>query len=242
MKKTISVLTAFSSSIGMFAVATSSSASVLGITDIGLSPDPGGSTIVDTTLITSFTTSNGTYSGLQGAVTSTANGTAYYGPDSVTVGDSSILGLDVSTGFANFVTNDVGFGQVVDTAEAFFMTEFLYGGSQDDVTIVPLDLAGNPIGDFSLSIAYTAWGAGLDAQHIRGSGINFTGNVRGIAFQLEDFEGTGTLSGVAGLRINSANADPSVIGYATAIPEAGSCALIGGWLAFAAMTLRRRLK
>ncbi|MEM7627709.1 MAG: PEP-CTERM sorting domain-containing protein [Planctomycetota bacterium] len=74
----------------------------------------------------------------------------------------------------------------------------------------------------------------------------------GVAFDVEDFTGTGVLSGVAGLRITPLDLDPSVssaegnldlvtIGFNTnAVPEPASGALL--LFGFAALASRRRLR
>lgn len=233
--------------VGVFGcwIPGNASAAVLGITDMVLSPDPGTGTITNSTLITSFSTSLGTYTDLQGAVTSSGTLNPYWGNTStVFPGQGSLTGsygLDVAYGSLG-ISTDVGYGTNVDSAAVFFMTDAQTGTQQDDVTILPLDMNGNPIGDFSLSLFEADWGAGLDLFHMRASGVNVSNaRIRGITFSLSDFSGTGILSGVYGLRVTSPNADPSVIGYAvTAIPEPSSYALVAA--GFLLLACQRRMR
>ncbi|WP_269522735.1 hypothetical protein [Coraliomargarita parva] len=240
-------------SFAVFAgLASSVSGAVLGISDMTFSPDPGdtiGAGVVD---ITSYAADGVVYSGLQGP-TSNFSGTSipstvFYGQggaqDPVYEGGNSLLGLNVTSGFANVDVNfDLSFGQVVDSAAAFFMTEVLIGGD-DAITVVPLDLSGNVIGDYSISITEAQWGAGLLDQKISVSGT--IGSIRGVSFLLSDFDGTfGDLSTIAGLRIvGSTGADLTTIGYATTatpIPESASVAFLLGGIGLLVTAVRRRL-
>jgi hypothetical protein len=231
-----------------FGLVASTSGEVLGITDMTFSPDPGDALNDGTINISSFSTSTGTYSGLQGPTTSTISGTSYYGWDPSTgdtgasEGTDSLLGLNVSTGlFGSGTITAVNFGQVVDTDAVFFLTEFLASGANDDtITLVALDIKGEVIGDYSLSILEMDWGEAVLSQNIAGAG-NFSGYIRGVSFLLSDFVGTtGDLSTIAGLSIiSNSGADISVIGFAT-VPEPASVALLLAGFALLATGMRRR--
>ena len=164
-------------------------------------------------------------------------------------GSDSLLGLDVSTGLDNAISVDAFFGTTLNKAGApgldndIFITE-LFG--DDSIVVFPLNEKGNRIGDFKLEINSGTgnslfddknnfvpdindignWGdTGTDLT----SFIDFTSgnlfddiNLVGVAFDLSDFQGTGTLTNVAGVRIQGTGVnsglgsiDLGVIGYNT---------------------------
>jgi hypothetical protein len=180
-------------------------------------------------------------------------------------GSDSLLGLDVSNGVDNAITLDAFFGAtladagVPGLANDIFLTE-LFG--DDSIRILPLDEKGNPIKDFELAINsgtgnFLFDNKGNFVPHINDIGnwgdtntdltlsIDFTSgnvfddiNLVGVAFDLSDFQGTGTLTGVAGLRIQGTyvnsgqgSIDLGIIGYntaAVAVPEPASLVGIFG--------------
>lgn len=170
-------------------------------------------------------------------------------------GGDSLVGLDVSHGVDNAVTADVFFGNILKNigapgpANDIFITE-LFG--DDSIRVLPLDKKGNPIGDFELAINSGVGGFIADPRYdffiptdigdwgntgsdltllIDSTGGNVFDNIKlvGVAFDLSDFQGTGELTDVAGLRIQGTsvnngrgNIDLGVIGYntiAVAVPE-----------------------
>ncbi len=229
------VLTAFTSPAAM--------ATLVGITavtwDVAVS-----SPIVEDANLTSITAGATTYTVLTGAtsavgVTSPTLSTPFYaasGTDPGT-GVGAILdgsGLRATSG-TNGIGNgvDVGFGQNVDGLN-LFLIDF---GGQDNITIHPLDSAGNLIGDFALA---TTSGDGTDFSPPNLSVIGVatvTSQLRGIVFNTSDFTGTGTLTGVEGIRLLGAGLDLNAVGIA-AVPEPSSLALV--LIGACGMALRRR--
>ncbi|MGF1494406.1 MAG: PEP-CTERM sorting domain-containing protein [Microcoleaceae cyanobacterium] len=114
-------------------------------------------------------------------------------------------------------------------ANDFFLIDII---GDDAVELQPIDAAGNVIGDFALQLASGPGGnnfansdlgdfglTGLDLSLFleNGSNIGLAEEtviddvpLAGIAFDIEDFTGTGTLSGLSGLRITPLDPDPSV--------------------------------
>ncbi len=217
----------------------SASASILTITDGAFTPDQ--DPVRNTAIVNSYTTSAGTVSTLAGAssITGTFETSGSYGPSTIrnvwgldgteVDGTPSVVGLDAAVGLANATQVNAQFGLeitgAVGNANDFFILEVT---GNDAITVVPLDASGNPIGDFSLSITTGGWGD-VVGYGFRGNSINPNSTtIGGVAFDLEDFIGTGTLTGVTGLR-TSGSLDALVIGYntAAAIPEPASLALLG---------------
>jgi len=218
----VALLTAFTSP---------AQAAVIGITavtwDVAVS-----SPIVEDASLTSVTAGT-TYTILTGAtsaagVTSATLGTPYYsasGTDPVT-GVAAIVdgsGLRATSG-TNGVGNgaDVFFGQNVDGLN-LFLIDF---GGQDNITIHPLDSGGSLIGDFALA---TTSGGDTDFSPPSISMIGaatVTSGLRGIVFNTSDFTGTGTLTGVEGIRLLGAGLDLNAVGIAAVIPEPSSLALL----------------
>lgn len=164
----------------------------------------------------------------------------YWGFESSEIdGVDSLLGLDVAHGIDNAETLDAFFGVTLaqngasGVANDIFLTD-LFG--DDSIRILPLNKDGIPIGDFQLSINSGPGEAIFDTNDIGQWGdtnldlslfIDFTSenlfddiNLTGVAFDLSDFEGTGQLIGVAGIRIEgtsinsgAGSLDVGVIGY-----------------------------
>lgn len=164
-------------------------------------------------------------------------------------GGNSLLGLDVSTGLDNAISVDAFFGNTLDQSGApgidndIFITDLL---GEDSVVVFPLDEEGNKIGDFKLEINTGQDNTFFDEQgnfapQINDSGdwgdtgidltasIDFTSSnifddvsLAGVAFDVSDFQGSGQLADVAGIRIqgtsvnsNTGSVDLGVIGYNT---------------------------
>ncbi len=174
-------------------------------------------------------------------------------------GSDSLLGLDVSNGLDNATTLDAFFGTTLNDAGApglandIFITD-LFG--DDSIRVLPLDKEGNPINDFELAINSGTGNFLFDNQGNFVPQINDIGdwgdtntdltifidrtsenvfddiNLAGVAFDLSDFQGTGILTGVAGVRIQGTyvnsgqgSIDTGIIGYNTAgvaVPEPSS--------------------
>ena len=161
-------------------------------------------------------------------------------------GADSLVGLDVSTGAVNINVANFFFGVVLLDAGA--------PGSGNDIFIVdvqttagatvrPIDANGNLIGDFTLTLTSSDFGTVPDAtaqlnwklngSHSSALNIGSPGNnipINGVGFDLSDFSGTGTLTGVAGVQVSGGGAlDPAVIGFNSegVIPEPASLGLVG---------------
>ena len=215
--------------------------------------------IGNTTTLLSFTTANGTESNLSGAVSvvSVTGGTdlnrnLWGNAGSEINGAASLTGLDVGHGAANINIANIFFGQTItgnpgDGNDLFIVDV----GSQDNVTTVrPIDALGNVIGDFSLTLLAASWiplpttTANFDAKINQtagsppnsGTGLNNL-FVRILAFDLEDFSGTGSLTGLAGIQIDGDRTlDPMVIGF---VPEPGTSLLLAAGLLGLARIRRR---
>lgn len=143
-------------------------------------------------------------------------------------GGDSLLGLDVASGLDNAITLDAFFGVTLDKAGApgpnndiFIIEQF----GDDSIIVFLLDEKGKLIGDFKLEINTGPGNSLFDDEgnfvpNINDIGdwgdtgydltafIDFTSgnlfddiNLVGVAFDLSDFQGTGRLTNVAGLRI-----------------------------------------
>ncbi len=108
----------------------------------------------------------------------------------------------------------------------------------DDVVVRPLS-SGSPIGDWTLTINPADYGALTDPFNITIAVGNL--QARGVTFTLNDFTGTGTLSGVTGLRFTDPNAtwDPVSVGVVI-VPEPAGFPLAGLGIGLAAWAARRR--
>jgi hypothetical protein len=108
----------------------------------------------------------------------------------------------------------------------------------DDVVVRPLS-SGSPIGDWTLTINPADYGALTDPFNITLAVGNL--QARGVTFTLNDFTGTGTLSGVTGLRFTDPNTtwDPVSVGVVI-VPEPAGFPLAGLGIGLAAWAARRR--
>jgi hypothetical protein len=163
-------------------------------------------------------------------------------------GDSSV-GLDVSNGIDDAISADVSFDTTLSEEGApgedndIFIVDLL---GDDSIVLFPLDEEGNRIGDFKLEINTGKGNFLLDEQgnfvnNVEDLGdwgdtgtdiaatVDFTSgttlddaNLVGVAFDIGDFQGTGTLDDVAGLRVQGTgvnsglgSVDLAAIGYNT---------------------------
>ena len=229
-------------------------AAVVGIT--GITPSPGTTAISGPYMVTGFTTGTGasavtttTIAGATSAavVAGSPSGQLtnnYFGRVSGTDENAASLnGLDVSTGVVNIGDAvNVVFGTTLlaegasGASNDLFITEF---GGSDQFTLSPIDASGSVIGNFSLTVQGSSFTIFAQIDSTTNASGNVGTDLRGIAFDLSDFVGTGTLSGVAGIRINSGGGDPGVVAFntqAVAVPEPTALAL----LAAAPLALLRR--
>ena len=139
---------------------------------------------------------------------------------------TNIFGLPNDIDFSLNTTVNVGDGQI------FYLVEHL---GNDTVTVEPMN-SGGVIAGWSLTLAPADYAAITTTAEYD---YNTQGNpLAGTTFDLSDFSGgTGTLTGVTGLRIDGGDAlDPAQLGVA-AVPEPATMSLLAiGGLAL----LRRR--
>ena len=253
-----SLTAALALSLGVIA-----NAAPLQITDISLSgsftagtPE----TITGDALVTAFTTSEGTFSGLVGA---TANAvTAQNSPYSIgtLVTDSNIAtsGLTVNNAANNFASGNFQFGLGsggFNASTRFFIIENtpVSSTSGDPTPVQLINASHTVVGSFSLSLiasnftntAATTTNTALSTVTYTSGTGNLVGKLGGVAFSLSDL-GVSDYSAIAsatGIRLVSANLlDPSVVGVysVSAVPEPSSYAAIAGLFGLALVGSRRR--
>jgi len=217
-------------------IATPASAAVVGITTVTWDPAVATPIVSDANL-TSITAGGTTYANLTAATSAatvdsgTLGGLLFYSGTAPANGLAAVTdGLNATTGSGNIGDGvNFFFGQNVDGANLFFVDI----GAADLTTVRPIDGAGNLIGDFTLS---TLSGGGTQFGSITLVGVA-TVAIRGVLFNTSDFSGTGSLTGVEGIRLAADNLDPMVVGIA-AVPEPSSAALL--LLGTLGMAMRRR--
>lgn len=130
----------------------------------------------------------------------------------------------------------------MDETSTFFLFEI---GGNDDITLEPIDSAGDTIGDYSLTISSYGSVDFTAARPNRSTGGVATNPAQtfGVSFVISDFSGTGDLSDFAGFAYDGLNgsgagddADLVLLG-GTVIPEPASLAGLG---LLGLLTLRRR--
>ncbi len=245
-------------------LSSTASAAVMGIDNATFDPGPPADSEdneADQTL-TSFDYDGETYTDLYGTTSADVTGTGghFYatgGTNPVTDNAAAASGLVVTTGVANPSRADFMFDVAASGSDVLFIWELATTSDSqgvDGMTVQPLDSDGAVIGDWTLDIHGDDEGT-TDFVKDWGPGFlptNFNGPVPdgfmivGVAFQLSDFTGTGTLTGVQGLRLNDnddlddgdngSNMDPTLVGFAIPEPATMSLLAIGGL----AMGLRRR--
>jgi len=207
-------------------------AAVVGISSVTFD-DPGILTpIVNNANLTSITAGATTYTLLTGAtsatgVTSATLGAAFFPVNGTDPGNGIAAiedGLDATTG-TNGIGNGVNidFEQNVDGANLFVVDL----GGEDTYSITPLDSSGNAIGDFILTGVASGGGLSFATETFTGAG-DVTTSLRGIVFNTNDFAGTGTLTGVEGIRLLGAALDVTSVGIASGVvvPEPSSLAVL----------------
>ena len=148
----------------------------------------------------------------------------------------------LTDGVVNVRLADFALGQSVDPNDGwrFFMYELVIatGPDADDVLVQPLS-GGSPVGDWTLTINPADYGALTDP-------FNFTllpattAYARGVTFTLDDFTGTGTLSGVDGLRFTDPGGAWDPVSVGVIVPEPAGLGLAGLGIGLAAWAARRR--
>ncbi len=230
-------------------------AAVLGVSDIDTAPtaDP----VDSTAAITSFTNSAGSFAPLTTLLVTNANtidGSDAFrnywpGSGSEIDGAAAIAGNDIGHGAIDLAAADFQFGTPLgdgNDTNGNDIVLFEIGGTNAGTVVKPLDAAGNPIGDFSRTLADSDW---ADAGGITfrfdnestGEGGPSTSNINGVGFDLSDFTGTGALdtSLVTGFRVTSS--EGLDLGVAATVPEPASLGLLlAGGLLMAPARRRRR--
>lgn len=238
-------------------------AAPLQITDITLSGAFTAGTpevITGDAVMTSFTTSEGTFTGLVGAIASNATsgpGNAPYSLGTlVTDNNVAVSGLTVNNAVNNLSTGNFQFGLGAGRFNAdtrFFIIENtpVSSTSGDPTTVQLLDASNAVVGSFSLSILashFTGTAANTTntslatITYTSGTG-NLVGKLGGVAFSLADLGVTdySAISTATGIRLTSASLlDPSVVGVYSPIPEPGSIAALAGLAGLASAVLRRK--
>lgn len=253
---------ATSAALLALSLAAVAQAAPLAITNIALSgsfntgtPE----TITGAATITSFTTSEGTFSGLIGATAnsvSATNSPYYIGPGPAPTANTdatSVSGLSVNDAANNFASGNFQFtGLALNSSTRFFILENtpVSSTSGDNTTVQLINASNTVVGSFSLAILasnFTSTAANNTSNalatvtYTNGTG-NLVGKLGGVSFSFADLGVTdfAAISSVTGLRITSANLlDPSVVGATSAIPEPGSFAALAGLFSLAAVASRR---
>jgi hypothetical protein len=198
----------------------------------------------------SFTAGGTTYNQLTflGPATGLTNGTGNFAragnPTPATtpeVAETLIGNASLTDGKANVSVADFALGQSVDPSDGwrFFMYELVIasGTTADDVVVRPLS-GGSPVGDWTLTIDPADYGELTDPFNF--TLIGTTGYARGVTFTLNDFTGTGTLSGVDGLRFTDPAPAWDPVSVGVIVPEPAGFPLAGLGIGLAAWAARRR--
>ena len=162
--------------------------------------------------------------------------------NTLAVSQELIGNASLTDGTANVSVADFALGRSVDPSDGwrFFMYELVIAGSTtaDDVVVRPLS-GGSLVGDWTLTINPGDYGALTDP-------FNFTllpgttAYARGVTFTLNDFTGTGTLSGVDGLRFTDPAPTWDPVSVGVIVPEPAGIPLAGLGIGLAAWAARRR--
>ena len=237
-------LTAIALLVALLALVAPVDAAVIGIDSATFATD-GDSQYV----LTGFTDSDGTYTSLLGATAADVTGGLFsFARSDGQVGfpvstDPDVLlsdGLVMTTGTANISAADMTLAQTVNDGDAvkFFVIEIT---GNDDPVVTPLDSSGDPIGSWALNLADDDWSTPTsDVAFETSASGTFDQPLGGLTFTLADFTGgSGTLTGVAGLRLTDSGAgfDPALVGTT---PEPATMGLLAlGTLAISAARRRR---
>lgn len=219
----------------LLAVATPGQAAVAPVTGGMLDPQPSNPhapAITVATTLAGITVDGWQYTDITGStVTAGGQGTARFWAGGAPAGNpgsdpAALEGLRLDTGLANVGTVDFDLGHTInDDRFGLYMFEIVGAASPaDSASVSPLDSGGNVIPGWSLAISGGSGGphghgdygpalATFDMGSLSGSDIQ----PGGVAFKLSDFTGgSGTLSGVRGLRFTSSGGwDPVMAGTYT---------------------------
>ncbi|WP_269522167.1 hypothetical protein [Coraliomargarita parva] len=241
-------------------LASSLSGAIITATDASFATTASPDDIRVSNVLQTYTNSQGSFTNLSGVTeadvtTGSPYFRAYWAID-IADGDrkldsTALLGMDIGYGVIDLVSADFQFGGLVgdgDNTNGNDIVLFEIGSLDAGTTIVPLNSAGDVIGDFTLSLGTSNWGTitqVIDFNLIADSGnlgSGYTGIINAVGFDLGDFTGTGELTGVTGIRITSSDSLDLGIAAATVtpIPEPQTYALLSGILALAWIAIRQR--
>ncbi|CAM2972314.1 hypothetical protein [Rariglobus hedericola] len=228
-------------------------ATPLQVTDIGLSGSfTAGSPeiITGNATVTTLTTSEGTFSGLLGAVANNVtavNNTPYSIGTAPTDSNAAASGLTVNDAVNNMNSGRFQFtGLTLNASTRFFVLETTptttYG---DPFTVTLINASNVQVGSFTLSLlaANFTQTSLANVDYNTGTGTLTGGKLSGVSFSFTDLGVTdfGAIASVTGISINGGGLlDPSVVGAYSVIPEPGSFGVLAGLAAFAALVMRRR--
>ncbi len=180
--------------------------------------------ITGNTTLVGLTTSEGTFTNLQGAVANavaTANTLNSIGTAPANA-NAAVTGLSANDGVNNLQSGNFQFTNGFDANTRFFILETTPQSSTpgDPTTVTLIDAANNPIGSFTLSLVATNWTASpsnttttaLATLTYAVSQAALAQKLGAVTFSLADFVGTGNTSFASGIRLSSGALDPNVVG------------------------------
>jgi len=207
--------------------------------------------ITGNVVISSLTTSEGTFRNLMGATANsvvTSNSLSSVGTAPANA-NAAVTGLSANDGVNNLQSGNFQFAGPLNSNSRIFILESAPQSSAvgDSATITLIDSSNNQVGTFSLSLAVSDFtnsaanntsNALATVTYTAGQGT-LTAKLGAVSFSLADFSGTGDLSQVTGIRITSTTLDPNVVGMYT-VPEPAVGQMVSAGLALAALLGWRR--
>jgi hypothetical protein len=206
--------------------------------------------------ISSFTAGGVTYTGLTGAVATTAASERYFGDTDPGSDAAALTGLVATDGTLNTTSGTDFILGPLTSDSVLFLLEYDFSTDDnaqfDDVRLGLIDTLGNDIGDYRLElvdVGEDASGSLLNPSLNReGTGTFLNENLYGTSFTLADFTGTtGDLTLAAGVTIINSNPgsggtggaiDVAAVGVAVIPEPASALAASAGMLGL--LTRRRR--